>query len=389
MARLISSGFELNSNSTGVELTDNINGGISIATSPVRSGTYAAKISSLASGTQKYGYFQYASSNSSADTYVRFYLYITSYPNVNSSIGCFATTGNSVTGRLRLSTTGTLSLLSNNSTVIGTSSALNTGQWYRIEHRYFSSSTTQELKIDGSLIASSSSAQSLAPARYYLGGNLFAETATAINISFDDIAINNTTGSFQNSYPGDGSIIHQRPAGAGDSTQWTPDTGSNYARVNEVTPDDATSLVSESILNKSDFYAVGSSSLGAGDTVNVVSVGGRFNNDTADATTSFQFQIEKTSGGTVSKSSAIVPNSTVWKSNALANPWLYPITLYQDPDSGSWTKTTIESMQIGVLGGVVGVNKIQVSTVWALVDYTPGVAVTGATPSILLTGYGA
>jgi hypothetical protein len=71
----------------------------------------------------------------------------------------------------------------------------------------------------------------------------------------DDIAINDTTGDINNSWPGRGGIYPMIPSGAGALTQFTPDSGDNYARVSDVPPDDDTSYVESAVLDTSDLYA--------------------------------------------------------------------------------------------------------------------------------------
>jgi hypothetical protein len=70
----------------------------------------------------------------------------------------------------------------------------------------------------------------------------------------DDIAINDTTGTINNSWPGRGGIYPMIPSGAGTLTQFTPDSGGNYARVSDVPPDDDTSYVESAVLDTSDLY---------------------------------------------------------------------------------------------------------------------------------------
>lgn len=72
---------------------------------------------------------------------------------------------------------------------------------------------------------------------------------------FDDIAINDTTGEINNSWPGRGGIYPMIPSGAGALTQFTPDSGDNHARVSDVPPDDDTSYVESAVLDTSDLYA--------------------------------------------------------------------------------------------------------------------------------------
>ena len=70
-----------------------------------------------------------------------------------------------------------------------------------------------------------------------------------------------------------------------------------------------------------------------------------------------------------------MPNSTTWKTNATTTTLGYPITAYTDPDGAAWTNTTLDSMQIGykltTAPGTAG-RRIDVTTIWAYVDYTPG-----------------
>jgi hypothetical protein len=52
---------------------------------------------------------------------------------------------------------------------------------------------------------------------------------------FDDLAINDTSGAFQNSWIGLGGVTFKKPNGDGATTEWTPSTGSDhFALVDEV-----------------------------------------------------------------------------------------------------------------------------------------------------------
>lgn len=74
---------------------------------------------------------------------------------------------------------------------------------------------------------------------------------------FDDLYIVDTTGTSNNDFLGDVRVEALFPDGAGNSTQFTPDSGSNYARVNESAPDDDTSYVGSSTVGHKDTYAMG------------------------------------------------------------------------------------------------------------------------------------
>lgn len=60
------------------------------------------------------------------------------------------------------------------------------------------------------------------------------------NIYYDDIIINDTNGTANNSWPNGARIILIRPNGAGTTTQLTPSAGANYACTNENPPSMAT-----------------------------------------------------------------------------------------------------------------------------------------------------
>ncbi len=106
--------------------------------------------------------------------------------------------------------------------------------------------------------------------------------------------------------------------------------------------------------------------------VNCVFILMRFRNNTADATTAIKAEIEKTASGTIQQSSALIPNSTLWKTTSTGST--FPIgsllVAYQDPDGANWTKSTLDTMQIGYKLTAVGTNRIDVTNIAAMVDYT-------------------
>lgn len=381
MARLWSSGFELNS-AGGIEWSGK-QGNPAVQTGIVRSGAYALEIASLASATVQALGYTFASSAGNGPYFFRTYFQYSVLPTGDNTIIRLGNTALGTTeAGLKITAGGALKLWNGGvagAQVGSTSSALTINQWYRLEIKYDNTGGVGagilELLIDGVSVASSSSLTiALGILSYSLGGNLLAETQTQGDWFFDDIAINDSTGSFQNTYPGDGKIVHLRPSSAGDSTQWTPAAGSNFAQVNEVTPDDVTTRVASATLNQEDLYNVDDSGVGAGATIALVSVGARFANNVADATIAMKLEIEKTSGGTILQSAAIIANSSSYGTNTRIStpPATYPITAYQDPDGGAWTQTTLDSMQVGQKLTAATANSMRLSTIWALVDYVPG-----------------
>ena len=392
MARLWQSGFELNSAAAGVEFS--IASGTTISSSTVRSGAFAGRVSSLVSATNQRFTYAFKASSTNGPFYFRYYINIATLPSAENRVFALSnssTTGTGVWTYITLDNTGALRLYDNVGVIGSPSSALSTNTWYMVEVLFDrtagSGSQVVRARIDGTEFAAATNrtlTNGLTSA--YFGGNLASEAQTTGDWFFDDLAINDNTGSFQTSYPGSGKIIHLKPNAAGDANSFAVQIGgtagstNNFTRVNEIPPDDATTYNSTAVLNQEDLFNVDDSGIGASDTVNVVSVGGRFADLVAvDATSGIKFEIMKTSGGTKAQSANIVPNTTTWSTNAVAAPHNYPITLYQDPDSSNWTQTTLDSMQIGYILDAAAVRAIAISNVWALVDYTPAGATTSST----------
>ena len=386
MARLMTSGFELNSITAGVEFVAT-NGTPTISTTTIRTGTFAGRCSSLSSGTAKNFRLQFLTVAGTGDGpyYVRQYLNIATLPSAENRI---ISGRDSIAGvdymYITLDNTGVLRLYDSVGVIGSASATLSTGVWYRIEWSFTQGGVgtgSVEAKIDGTAFASSTTRTNAnGPDLVRLGGNLGGEAQTTGDWFFDDVAANDSSGSFQTSYPGDGKVIHVLPDAAGDSNQWLKTAGgagtsTNFQEVDEVTPDDATTMVKTTTLNDIDMYNCAASGIGAGDIVNVVSVGMRYNNDTADTVGAFRVRLEKTGSGTVAESVDRIPNSITWKTNTLngsdESATIYPLVTYQDPDSANWTQATLDTMQIGIKYTINGAQLIQVSKVWANVDYTP------------------
>lgn len=374
MARLYSTGFELNSTTTGVE--GDTYSGVTVSTTNVRTGTYALRANAAA--TTPFWRTQLISADSStAIAYFRFYLYIASAPTTTTQIARIVNSSNVQQSLMRLTTTSTLQLFNGSVVQVGSdSSALSANTWYRVEYSWNPATGATAAYLDGVSFASGTGTTG-SWSRVLLG----AIVSTTCDLYFDDVAINDDSGSFQNGLPGSGKLICLRPSAAGDANGFLVQVGgtvgsaNNFTRVNEVTPDDATTYNASAVLNAEDLFNVTDSGIGASDTVNVVSIGARLADITAaDATTGIKLEVEKTASGTKTQSANIVPNSTTWRTNGPAAPFNYPLTTYQDPDGAAWTQTTLDSMQVGYIIDATAVRAVGISTVWALVDYTPSVA---------------
>lgn len=73
---------------------------------------------------------------------------------------------------------------------------------------------------------------------------------------FDDFYYCNDAGSINNSYLGDVQLQAIYPDGAGNSTQWAPNTGNNWAAVDETSPDDDTTYIQSSTVGHLDMFTM-------------------------------------------------------------------------------------------------------------------------------------
>lgn len=408
MARIYTRGFEQNSNTVGIQPvewdgTSPTPG--TIQTGTVRSGTYAGEIPSLTSGFGTYWQLQFAAADSTGPYFIRFYYLLHTSINVNSIIFQYGNNaGSSQPFNIMLTTTDKLRVTNNAGTQIGSdSSALSKDTWYCIEAKYDTTGGANhviiEARIDGSNFVSSNTVATVTNVNNCaFGGNLKGETATTCDFFFDDIAVNDSTGAHETGYSyaaGGNKVIPLRPNAAGDVNTFATQTGgtagaaNNFTRVNEVTPDNATSFNGSTTLNQEDLFNVTDSGIGASDTVNVVEVWGTWRNSTADSVEAIVLELLKTSGGTKTTSGNIIPNTTSWLTNKTSGSSGFPLTpiivSYTDPDGSAWTQTTLDSMQIGYKYTIDGTTtrRIDVTQIHALVDYTP-VSAGGATTSVAM-----
>jgi hypothetical protein len=360
-----------------------------VSTTVFRSGLVGCR--ALADASSEWGVFyqEFSSSNVTTDLYVRFYFRIATMSAENVDIFEMGATGfGDEEGSLILNSDGTLSWGDDDATILATTvGALSTNTWYRIEVNYDAADAVEVL-IDGSSVISIGShdgdgvgtmalGMCIDDGTAYCGGDGFVSSAEYF---FDDIAINDTSGSAQTSWPGAGSIVHMQPDGsAGDNNDASSgDCGS----VDEVTPDGATTIA---VLNDNgdniDCTAESSSAAGIDsyDTITLVQVGTR---EAASATASetWALRLKSASGGTTSGGTNTSHNDTTYATNGDPNvaPRNYTLISYTDPTTAvAWTPTgtnSLDNMQVGMNAVAATLADINLSTLWALVEYVDGVA---------------
>lgn len=393
--RLAQIGFELDSLTSGVEITTHgFTGSVLsvLTTSVVHTGTYAQ---SWTATTQR-GTDDYQFSAGTGTAYIQGWFYFTGYPNGNCTLLEGGDAAASI-GGIYMNSSGQLgtAYFSSGAFVYDTivTSAVSLNVWHYLEVECVTTSSNAQTivtRLDGTQISSKAGTQTFAANAQNLvvwgafclsSDNAGAGTGTIATFYVDDIIVDG------DGYPGGASLLRVTPNATGDSNGFLVNVGgtagssNNYTRVDEVTPDNATSYNASNVLNASDLFRVGASGLSSV-TINCVSVGGVVANITGvDATTAIELQAEQTSGGTIQKSSSIIPDTTTWSTNGKSAPHNYPLIMYTDPTGATWTPTTLGSMQIGYTLDASHTDAVGVTTLWAYVDYTP-VAVTTLPPGL-------
>lgn len=380
MARQWTCGFESQTLTAGQEV-EVVNGSPAISSAVKDAGAASMRCNPTAAVS---GIAQtiYSAADPAAHILMRAYIRVDTAPSAVVGIMSWAdnTTGTSSFIGLRMNTNRTL-IGGGSSVTTGTASAaLNIGQWYRVETDYNDSTDTLGCYLDG-VLWTTVSAVDLAGGNIARFGLLQAVTA---DIYYDDCAVNDASGSAQTGLPGAGSVVHLRPNSAGDNNGFATAVGgsagaaNNFTRVNEVTPDDATSYnetTATGTTTTDDFGCVDSAAAGinGGDAVTLVQVGCRVGSN-AVTTASLVTRIKSQASGTVLESASIPVNVNGWTTNTTTLPKTPKLTSYTDPQAGGvWTPALLDSMQIGYRSNVSQTTSRRVSALWATVEYVPTV----------------
>ena len=312
---------------------------------------------------------QFLSSPTYSKFYVRVYIRFTTLPG-DTMIFCIlgASTGGSQTAYCRLNTDGTVTFGADSpgGGDITTTKVLSTTTWYKFEllaDIENALDTTVRLKIDGA-------DQGAVNGSFTNGINRLSLLATSlvapITMDFDDIAINDSTGSHQNTYPPEAQIIALSPGSAGELSQWTSSSGSALADIDELPPL-LTDYLSSPGNNQKFFFTVQKPRAGA--RVHMVEVGCQFSGTAGSGNARFVLTAQTANGGSVASSANILPTNTTVLVNALAVPYNSPLVMYTDPSGTPWTPATLKSLQIGAATtNLVVNNDSRIYAIWALAE---------------------
>lgn len=374
-------GFELNSLSIEI---GTVSGSPTTQTTVKRSGAYAMKTASLSSGAAQG--VRLGIAGGAGPFFFQTALCLETAPGVNNRIMVW-NDGDGFTTPLfwlTLKTDRTLQFSDEDGDIGSPSSALtaDASTWYVIEVKYDitggAGAGILEAKLNGTSFASSTTRSISANVSFWgWGGNLALEANTTGIWYFDDIIFNNSTGSYMNSYADGAKIIHLRPDGAGDNSAWT----GSFADIDEITPDDATTFIAEGpaadIIDVT--LAATPSELGSGDTVKGVFIGHRATlSSAAGSDPRYVLRLKASPGGTTDETGAQIPNVTTWYTNANTNRSYITGTTgtlavgnssnYEQPGgSSAWTKSALDTAQIGARISSTEADSVRITAMWLLV----------------------
>lgn len=148
---------------------------------------------------------------------------------------------------LKIKINGALEIL-RSTTVLGTTSAglivADTPYYIELKTKIDNTTGSFDLRIDKISVLSDSNIDTLDGAADPWTNHFIFRGANGAFISYDDFYILDLNGSENNNFLDAAVVVvASYPNAAGDETDWTPDTGSNFERVNENPTDDDVSFV--------------------------------------------------------------------------------------------------------------------------------------------------
>jgi hypothetical protein len=265
------------------------------------------------------------------------------YTNLGSSTGPFVRFDDGANWGMSvwLSTGGELAVRNRSSAQLQITSGLELAadSWYYIEFKVVCGATgSYSVYVDGVEVLSATGVDTRATEGHDYCGTfrLYAPNYSGATHYFDDLYCLDGTGSL-NAPLGNCRVSTIRPDVAGDSAQFTPDTGDNYARVAETVCDDDTSYVEDSTSTHKDLY--GYAAL-AGIVANIKGVMVCTDCRETDAT-SFSIKTVCKSGATESDDTGLSVGSTNYVTRRRV--------LEDDPNTTDpWDKDDLDAAQFGV-----------------------------------------
>ena len=244
MARRFTTGFELGAlNEHNGSYAEGSNSyAAAIVTTPVRTGTYAAAFKASVA-TAGYTYFSQIFTDHPQELYIRLAIRHNGFVGGATNPQNFLVVLEGATQQLvfgirpsdqvlmvRTNTTGGMGNAGGSTLATGTA-ILTLDTWYVIEiYVKIANAGQVAVKVNG-VTDISYSGDTAASANEYLDALRFGvhgPTGKAEYYYFDDIAINDTTGSYQNSWVGTGGVYLLKPSADGATSEWSPSAGTEH-----------------------------------------------------------------------------------------------------------------------------------------------------------------
>lgn len=247
---------------------------------------------------------------------------------------------------LRINSNGTLFVTRAGTTLGTTTTAIPMNTWVHVEWKTLINNTTgtTEVRINGASAGLSLTSQNTRATAnnsanaIILGNSGFSSMAFNLDdaIVYDGQTVDAAGNADIHDFIGDSSATWLLPAGAGASSQFTPDSGTNYTRVNEATPDGDTSYVQDSTVNDIDLYTLAALASGA----------------TVVKSLAVYHYARKTDSGSRTMEAEIRTGSTNYSyanAIALATSYIYYASGWgTNPNTASpWTVSDVNGMQAG------------------------------------------
>lgn len=387
MARKFTCGFEENSIIGGDTMwTTNGGNDFTAETTAPHSGSYHGRSNSTSGIPDKRIILTLPSNLTSGTLYTRVYFYFVTPPPDTESFIEWRSSGSSSAVQICLATSGSdrvPRMRYMGSTNVDGTYVFSTNTWYRVEIKHVIDNSTGSFEARfyvgdsttavETLTASSVDSLPVNVADFVLGTN----TSTACETYFDDVAINDATGSEFNSWVGPGKIAMLKP-NSDASVQFTGvgDTTNRYANVDDLPgdPDDTTTYNYADNTTSVDYFDL--TDLPAEVTSNATmicfDVYARVGSTGGTARTGIT-RI-KDEGGTATDGPSYSDAINGWRKMNTNEHYAYNLA--------GKTKTNVNAFQAGYKGNTGGSNRHRVTALWVNVEWleATGVSVDVTSP---------
>jgi hypothetical protein len=321
MARVITTGFETNDTTYDFET---ISGTPAIDNSPVRTGSYSLELRS----SERVGW----NVGTPTKVFVGVAFYLDTTANGTDMVDFFSGSGHLF--KVGIGIGGNIVFLRGLSTVVATSSnACSAGGWYYMEIEYYpdQSAGTCTVRINGAEWLTFTGDTQDAAGTFNVV-RLVASASTTVN--YDDLVINDDTGSDNNTWPGQCRLYLATVNGAGDATDLTASAGNNYECVDE-TPPSTSDYVYSSTATDRDLYDItdplaGTETLGSV-TIQIVA---KLDSGSGNLATTLKAGTTEDDGDDITLTETWTRYEQTWAENP--------------DDSAAWEPADIDDLQIGV-----------------------------------------